>query len=235
MKIPTKLMILAGVLGASAAFAQTPKSSYVITADVPFVSSYVFRGVELARQSLQPSLTYTTGALSLGVWSNQPLVRHPESEVDFLAGYDFALTKDWKLNVGGTVYFYPDLNTSTGADRETYEPRLSLSGPLGPVTSTVAVYYDTTLKNTTVEGALGYSVPMQGVDKDTVDFGASYGHVSPDLGAEYSYWSASAKAVFHPRDNLSVYFGVVYASSDLTSQTNHIYGLVGISYSFSRL
>lgn len=236
MKIPSKLMILAGaLLSTSAALAQSGGSSYSITADIPYVSTYVFRGVELAKQSVQPSVTFTSGSLSLGVWTNQPItVPHADDEIDFFGGYDFGLGHDWKLTVGGTVYWYPELNLSAGGDRRTYEPRLSLSGPLGPVTSTLTLYYDTTLKASTLEGALGYSVPMYGTERDTVDFNATYGNVSPDVGSSYSYWSASAKATFRPRENLSAYFGVTYASSNLNSQRNHVYGTVGVSYSFSR-
>lgn len=102
------------------------------------------------------------------------------------------------------------------------------------MTSTLTIYYDTTLETSTMEGSLGYSLPMYGSDKDTVDFAAAYGHVAPDVGDDYSYWSASAKATFRPKDNLSVYFGLVYASTDLPGQRNHVYGLAGISYSFSR-
>ena len=234
MKTQLKMMILAGVLGTSAAFAQEPKSSYVITADVPYVTSYVFRGVELAKQAVQPSLTVAAGGLSLGVWASRPIDHRVDEEVDLFGSYDFTLKNDWKLTLGGTVYWYPELDTSTGADESTIEPRLSLSGPLGPVTSTLTVYQDTTLDVTTLEGSLGYSLPMMGQDEDTVDFGVTYGRVSPDVGSQYSYWSASAKATFRPRDNMSIYFGVVYASSNLTSQRNHVYGLVGVSYSFSR-
>jgi uncharacterized protein (TIGR02001 family) len=224
--------ILAGLLIASAAFAQSPQGSYTISADIPYVSKYVFRGVELAKESLQPSITYVAGSLTAGIWTSQPIVDNTDNEFDFLVGYDFQLSKDWKLNVGGTVYYYPELDTRTGGDRTTYEPKLSLVGPLGPVSSVVTVYYDATLKNTTLEGSLGYSAPIQGRDNDTVDFGAAYGHVSTDLGSDYSYWSASAKATFRPKANLSVYFGVVYASNDLSgAKRDHFYGIAGVSLS----
>lgn len=234
MKTQLKLMILAGALGASAAFAQTGGRSYTITADLPYVSDYVFRGVKLARQSVQPSVTFTSGSLSLGVWSNQPVIKRTDDEIDFFGSYDFALTKDWKLTLGGTAYWYPGLDTSAGGDRSTFEPRLALSGPLGPVSSTLTVYYDTTLKTTTLEGALGYSLPMHGSETDTVDFGVSYGRVTPDQGRDYCYWGATAKATFRPKGNWSAYLGLGYGSSDLSGQRNHVYGTVGVSYSFSR-
>lgn len=168
------------------------------------------------------------------MWASRPIDHRVDEEVDLFGSYDFALKNDWKLTLGGTVYWYPELDTSTGADESTIEPRLSLSGPLGPVTSTLTVYQDTTLDVTTLEGSLGYSVPMHGSDDDTIDFSATYGRASPDVGSQYSYWSASAKATFRPRDNVSIYFGMTYASSNLTSQRNHVFGLVGVSYTFSR-
>jgi uncharacterized protein (TIGR02001 family) len=231
MKLRFIKTILAVVLSVSSASAQSAGSSYSVTAEIPYVTSYVFRGVELAKQSVQPSITLVSGGFSLGVWTNQPVINLTDDEVDFFGSYDIVLRNDWKLNVGGTVYWYPELDLRAGGDRTTYEPKLSLGGPLGPVTSTLTLYYDTTLKTSTIEGTLGYSRPMYNNERDTVDFGVTYGNVSPDAGADYAYWSASAKAMFRPKENLSIYLGAVYASSNLTSQRNHVYATVGISYS----
>lgn len=106
MKFQLKLMILAGVLSASAAPALAG-SAYTVTADFPYVTNYVFRGVEYARHSVQPSVTLAKGGFSAGVWSNQPIIDLTADEVDFFAGYDFGLSKDWKINVGATLYWYP--------------------------------------------------------------------------------------------------------------------------------
>jgi uncharacterized protein (TIGR02001 family) len=231
MKTQLNLLILASTLGASALFAETGERSHVFTVDVPYVSSYVFRGMDLGGDAVQPSITYTTGAFNLGVWSNQPIINRTDDEVDFFGGYDFTLAKDWKLTVGGTLYWYPKLDTSGGADDQTFEPKVSISGPLGPVTSSLTLFHDTTLEVTTVEGSLGYSLPMHGGNGHTVDFGLNLGQVSPNVGRKYNYWGGSAKATFRPRENMTIYFGVAYASSDFSGQRNHIYGMVGMSLS----
>src|SRR5882724_4464356 len=53
-----------------------PRSDYSITSDFTYTSKYVFRGVQQARASFQPSLEFATGGWNAGVWTNQPIKRH---------------------------------------------------------------------------------------------------------------------------------------------------------------
>ena len=227
------IVLLAGLLGVASLWAQGATPAYSVAVDFPYVSKYVFRGLEVTKDAIQPSIVVTSGSFNGGVWTSQPVTKNADNEFDFFGNYDIPINKDWKTTLGATLYYYPELDASTGLKRSTFEPKLALSGPLGPVASTFSVYYDTTLKNTTLEGVFGYSAPMEQGGKDTLDFSGAYGYVSPDVGNTYSYWSLSAKVSFKPSDKLTGYVGATYASNNLSgAKDGLLYGIAGVTVSF---
>jgi uncharacterized protein (TIGR02001 family) len=227
------IALLIALLGAANLPAQGTLPAYTVAVDFPFATKYVFRGIEVTKDCIQPSVTFTSGNFNASVWTSQPVTQNLDNEFDFVANYDLPLNKDWKTTLGATTYYYPELDGSTGGKRSTFEPKLSLTGPLGPVSSTWTAYYDLTLKNTTVEAVFGYSVPMQGSKKDTMDFGATVAHVAVDRGNDYDYCHLSAKATFRPKDNLTVYAGVIYASNNLNgAKDNLVYFTAGVTVAF---
>ena len=74
---PLSLALL--VLGAGAALSIPLRATtYVVTADFPVASKYVFRGLPVARASFQPSLRpATAGANYASLWLNQPFFLPP--------------------------------------------------------------------------------------------------------------------------------------------------------------
>jgi uncharacterized protein (TIGR02001 family) len=209
-----------------------PTSSYSITADIPYVSTYVFRGTKLATGSLQPSLKLTSGAAYGGIWFSQPLNSDYENEIDFYGGYTFALSKSWGLDVGATYYYYPELDTSGGADSGTIEGYVGLTGTItGALTGSVYVYRDFTLDATTVQGSLGYSVPLD--EKLSMNLGVNVGTVSPDDGDDYLYYGASVTFPWKISDKATITSGFNYATNDIDGAPDDQFWVnFGFTYAF---
>jgi uncharacterized protein (TIGR02001 family) len=209
-----------------------PASSYSITADIPYVSTYVFRGTKLATGSLQPSLKVTSGAAYGSIWFSQPFDSEFGNEIDFSGGYTFALSKSWGLDVGATYYYYPELDTSGGADSGTFEGYVGLTGTIsGALTGSVYVYRDFTLDATTVQGSLGYSVPL--TEKLTMNFGANVGTVSLDDGGDYTYYGASLTFPWKISDKATITSGFNYATNDIDGAEDNLFWVnLGFTYAF---
>jgi len=226
------LLLAALVSGAALSAQDTPASSYSITSDFTFASAYVFRGVKYANSSIQPSLKLTSGGFYGGIWMNQPFNGDYDNEIDFYGGYNFAISSGWTLDVGATYYYYPQLDTSTGADEGTFEAYVGANGTLGHgVTLGVYVYHDFTLEATTFQGQLGYSVPLH--DTLSCNFAVTAGHVSPDEGDDANYYGASVQFPWKLSDKATITTGVNYGTNDVDGlPDNHLWANVGLSYAF---
>lgn len=208
-----------------------PASSYTVTVDFPYASKYVFRGVELAQGSFQPSVKVTAGDFYAGLWTNQPVTRNTDNEIDLFAGYGFALNENWSLDLGGTLYYYPEANTSLGLDEHTFEGYVGVTGAVGGVNLGAYTYYDFDLKSLTIQGNIGYSIPLSA--EASLDFSANLGHVSPDGASDYTYYGAGVAVPYKLTDHATVTGGVNYASHDITGlEGSHLWYNVGINLSF---
>ncbi|MBL9219667.1 MAG: hypothetical protein JNG82_14355 [Opitutaceae bacterium] len=227
-------LLLAALLTGVALSAQTPApapapaANYTVTVDFPYASKYVFRGIQYAKDSLQPSVKLTVGGFYAGIWSNAPLDRGYELELDYFTGYNFALKEGWTLDLGATLYSYPGLSAG---DKTTFEPYLGLNGSLGAVSSATYLYYDTTIEVFTAQQTFSYSVPLD--DKVPLTFAATLGHASPDSGSGYTYYGLGATLPFKLSDKATFTLGAQYASHDLDGvEDNHFWGTAGFTYTF---
>lgn len=208
-----------------------PVSSYSITADIPYASKYVFRGVQYADDSLQPSVKLTSGSAYAGIWANLPIDNDFDNEVDLYAGYTFALEDGWSFDVGATLYHYPDLDTSGGADDTTFEGYAGLTGTVDGVSVSLYTYYDFTLEVFTVQGGLGYSIPLS--DTVSCNLSANVGYVTPDSGPKYMYYSAGAQFPIKLSEKSTITLGGNYATNDLDgADDNHFWVNAGFTYVF---
>jgi uncharacterized protein (TIGR02001 family) len=229
----TALILAALVAGASlsAQDAAAQASSYSVTVDFPYASKYVFRGVQLAEGSLQPSIQVDVGSAYVGIWTNQPITSNIDNEFNFYGGYNFTLNDSWSLDLGATVYYYPELDSSLGADRETFEGYVGLNGTFGSFSTGVYAYNDFTLDNFTVQGTFGYSVSLS--DKASFDLLGTIGHVSADSGDDYTYYGIGASVPYALSDTATLTAGIEYASHDIDGlEKDHLWFTLGLSVSF---
>jgi uncharacterized protein (TIGR02001 family) len=229
------LLIAALVTGATLS-AQSPAPApapaapaYSVTVDFPYASKYVFRGVQYAKGSMQPSVKLTSGSFYAGVWMNAPLDKGYELEIDYFAGYNFTLKEGWTLDLGATLYSYPGLDG--GGDKTTFEPYLGLNGSFGSVTSATYLYYDATLEVFTAQQTFGYSIPLD--EKAALNFSATLGHAAPDSGSGYTYYGLGATVPYKLTDKATITLGAQYASHDLDGvDDSHFWGTLGFTYTF---
>ncbi|HWA24990.1 MAG TPA: TorF family putative porin [Lacunisphaera sp.] len=226
-------LILAALLPLSASlFAAdpAPASTYSITADFPYVSKYVFRGVQYAEGAFQPSVKLTMGDFYAGIWASAPVDKGYELEIDYYGGYNFKLSDKVTLDVGGTLYSYPGLNTP-GADKTTFEAYAGLNGSIEGVNLGLYAYNDFTLDVFTLQGNLGYSIPID--DKASLNLAASVGHASPDSGSGYTYYSFGASVPYKFSDTVTFTVGANWASHDISGlDDNHLWVNAGLTVTF---
>lgn len=188
-----------------------PKSSYSITLDVPWVSKYVFRGVEIGKSAFQPSLEVGVDSFYMSVWSSQPLKKAEAPEYDYTAGYKFKINESWDIDAGATVYHYPE----SSGEKATTEGYVGVNGDIKGITPGVYVYHDFDLEATTLQGQLGYSVPVADLGL-SADFSAAAGRVfAKDSSGDYTYWSLDLNIPYKVTDKATLFAGVTYTSSNL--------------------
>lgn len=224
-------LVTGALLRADEAPVAAPATSYSVTADFPYVSTYVFRGVKVTDDAFQPSLKLSAGSAYGGIWLSQPFDSKFDNEIDFYGGYTFALSGGWSLDVGGTLYYYPQLDTSTGADSSTFEGYVGLTGTIGGVSLGAYVYRDFTLDATTVQGNLGYGVPIN--DKVSCNFAVTLGYVSPDHGDGYTYYGAAVALPWKINDKATITVGANYATNDIDGAKDNLFWVnAGFTYVF---
>ena len=205
----TALLIAALAVGAGSLRAQD--SSYSLTVDFPFVSKYVFRGIQLADESIQPSVEFASGDFYAGIWSSQPFTNNIDNEFDFYAGYGVALNETWSLDFGATYYLYPETPSTVFEDQ--FEPFVGIAGDIGGFSTAFYLYYETQYELLTYQGSLGYSIPLS--DAVSFDLAASLGFVDAPGNESYTYWDFGASFSYAINETASAYAGVTYASNDI--------------------
>jgi uncharacterized protein (TIGR02001 family) len=194
------------LLGAREGSAQTD-----ITIDTAFAyeSEYVFRGIQFADHSFQPSMDIGWGGFYFGSWINAPIEDPNNSfliEVDFYGGYGFDLSDTLSVDIGLTWYWFPEIPSAASSTREIYLGT-AFDVFLAP---SVYFYYDFDLSTFTVEASVGHSFPL-GSSADsawTLDLGAYLGFVAPEGGADGAYYGGSADISFAVSEHTAMSIGV---------------------------
>ena len=200
-----------------------------ISAALGFESRYVFRGVQYAETSIQPSVTISKDGFHVGAWFNLPIgdddIVNPTNgeELDLVVGWSTSLSDVVSVDIGLTYYVFPEAMSGFGDFYEedgdglginTLEPYVALSfaAPLSPV---VTLYRDFMYDTFTLQGAFSHSAPLSG--KTSFDLAGTIGYVFDDsIGTDYVYGVASAGFSYAFSDASSAYAGVRYGGSDLS-------------------
>lgn len=218
--------IAAGVSAQAQESAQATELS--VTVDVTYVTDYVFRGVKLAGASIQPSVEAAYGDLYAGAWNSNSLSDDTASEVDFYAGYGFALSDKVKLDGGVTAYTYEG-----GGSDDSVEVYVGVSLDV-LLTPSLYYYYDFDYDVSTVEASIGYSLPIDAI-KASLDLSGKYGWVAEDAGEQRTYAVIGAAVPFSLSENATLTVGLDYIINDgdvLDNDKDGFVGKAGISIGF---
>lgn len=232
------LLATVALLSATGLFAQEDAAStpsYSVTADVTFVSKYVFRGFWQQDNSLQPSLEFSAGGFTAGVWAAQAMKDRTAAwskgtEIDVYGGYEFALPNDFALTVGLTSYNYPKHRPSLGEVDNTLEGSIGLSGKAGPVSLGATYFHDWDLDSDTFE--LGVSFGNEINDTVSYEAGGAYGFVKYDAGGDYDYYSLGLTFSFKLNDTFTLSTGVHWSDNDVAGIGSNTWFSVGVSAGF---
>ncbi len=210
------------------------RADYSLSSDLTYTTEYVFRGIQLGDNTLHPSIELTQGDFYLGMWAALPIDQVESkgwsNEFDFYLGYTKELSDKASVDLGVTYYYYPD-----GEVDESTEAYLGMTFDVGGFTPSAYAYYDFDLEVVTLQGSIGYSIPMAGAGT-SLDLSATYGYVEPDEGESYTYYGASAQVPYKLNENATLTFGVHYASNDIDGifdvDDNFFYYTAGVTIGF---
>ena len=212
-----KHLTLAAALLCATAIAPTAYAADAelsVSTGVDFVSQYVFRGVSLADDAVQPYVEASIGNFTVGGWFSTAIGANSifaGDEFDLYAGYSVPLDSSISLDLGATYYHYPQggdfFETADGA-AGTYEVSAAVGFGDVPLAPSVTAYYDFTLEAFTLEGGVGHSVEIGGAQ--SLDLGLTVGLVDGD-GFSYEYGQASAAVSHAFTDDVAAYVGANFA------------------------
>lgn len=235
-----KTALALAVVAAGVSAQAQEASALSVTVDVTYVSDYVFRGTQLGDASVQPSVEASYGDFYAGVWHTSELSHNDgATETDLYAGYGFAVTDIVSLDVGVTRYTY---SGGSGGDSTEVFVGAAADVLLSP---SVYVYHDFDYDTYTIEGSIGYSVPVDAINA-SVDLSASVGYVSADDNFEntttddYTYFSVGASIPYALSETATLTVGVeyIYNTEDSvagfggSNDNDAVVGSAGISIGF---
>lgn len=205
-------LVAASLAAASVATAQDEMS---VSATFEWQSDYVFRGVQLAEETFMPAIDVAYGDFYFGVWAALPVDSKlgNGTEVDFYAGYGFAVSELVSLDIGATYYVYPSLDNaeSFGLGPNTLEFYVGLSFDL-PLAPSFYIFNDIELDVWTFEGSIGHTFEVS--ETAGVDVGAHLGYTNEEGGDSQYYGGVGVAYVYSFTDSASVSVGVNYFYSE---------------------
>lgn len=201
-----------------------PPSDVTINGTATLVSDYRFRGISQTDKdfAVQGSLTLThKSGIYVGVWGSSIddyVAAGSDQEIDLTIGYKKAFGGT-TLDVGVLYYVFPGHDKIIpGYDANFFEPYVSLSRTLGPVTGKLSAAYAPKQKalsvgtgkedNLYLAADLSAGLGSSGVTVNA-HFGRSFGPSFITIGKNYSDWSLGASYAWK---NLS--FGISYVDAN---------------------
>ncbi len=184
-----KHFTLAATLLSAIAIAPTANAQFFedieVTSTIDTVSEYVFRGVSLGENSVQPGTEFSVYGFTAGSWYSAGFGDNSAAqldELDLYASYELPFEGPVQLGIGGTAYIYPqgnDLIDSSGGTVATYEVNATAGFEDVILSPSILAAYDFTLDSFTIEGNLSHSfdLPREGW---SLDAGLNIGHVELD-------------------------------------------------------
>jgi len=197
------------------ASAQVDNTDLSISATVGFESEYVFRGQKLAPGSAQVSVEASVAGFYVGAWMNQPVFESNgttvDNEVDLYAGYGFAVSDLVELDVGVTLYTYPE----TSGRSETVEAYIGGAFDVF-LSPSLYIYRDFDDKTWTAEFSLGYTIDLADAAPGTsLELGGTLGYHDVKGPGDYIYTGATADLKYSFTDHASFSVGVRVSKNDI--------------------
>lgn len=190
-------------------------------------SVYVNRGLKTAELTWFPSVEFAEKDFYAGVWAALPLEKKGrpdffQDEVDFYAGYGWALSDKWALDLGGIYHDIP-------SGENTNEAYLGLFGELGTLSPSIYLFKDFDTGEAALEAAATLVIPLQGFPFELT---GRLGLIDGDT--DYSYFGVDLIYPIELSDVASLSFGVHYDDNDFGFGVpdSLLYGSASVRLSF---
>ena len=210
------------------------------SADMAFLSQYVWRGFALSDSSIvvQPSATVSYKGFSVNLWGNFDTDYYATDEKDFNET-DMTLSYDWSIDTVsmGVGYIYYALE---GTDTQEFYFSVGLDTFLAP---SLTIYRDfDEFEGWYVNLCIEHSIALS--DDLALDLSASIGYVDADDYSEFHDGNISASMTFPVNDYISItpavtyIFGLTSDSKDALEygsadgESDHLIGGVTCSVAF---
>jgi uncharacterized protein (TIGR02001 family) len=215
-------LILAALAAGVSVRADEAKKTYSVTSDFTYASDYVFRGVKDAGSSFQPSVEVTSEGFALGLWTNQPIVKHTNNEIDLYGNYTYKVNDALSLEGVATYYWYPEADSSIGQTNHSLENGIGATYTIKGFSPSLYYYYDYNLHANTLQGSVGYSVPLEAIGSSldlsgylgTVESRNALPNALKRIKESYNYYGADASIPYKLSDTAKVAAGVHYARNE---------------------
>jgi uncharacterized protein (TIGR02001 family) len=230
----TILALAALVAGVSASAADGQSTPLAVSIDATYVSTYVFRGLETAGASIQPSIEANYKNFYAGAWYSREFDGDINAETDLYAGHNFALNDTFTADVGVTRYLYE----GGSSDLDSTEVYLGVTADV-LLSPSLYSYYDFDNEQTTFIASIGHSVPVESLGLQ-VDFSALTGYVQRTNGLDdYGYWGLGAAIPYQLSESARLTAAVNYThvcestpTGGISSEQDQVVYSLGVSIGF---
>lgn len=201
--------ICVSILAAASLTLSAQAQELSVSSTVGFESVYAFRGSKLANEIFHGSVDVGYDNFYGGIWTAQPITDSEPNEVDFYVGYEFAASELIAIDLGGTLYYYPEAGASE--DESTFEAYIgaSFDTVLSP---SVYFYYDFDLETYTVEGSISHKYKI--AKSLYLKHKAYLGGYDPEGGKSKYYFGAKSDLVYKFNDAASGSIGIRFSDKE---------------------
>ena len=166
MKKRTLLLLPLTALIAAPLHSQSEDSEGIFTVTPSFVPVFMNRGARQSDFSFQPTIEYSKGPLSLELFCNFPISDKipgaADPQLDFAAHYTWIIAPNLlTVKSGVTLSTLPRANKDDGIHKATWEPSVCFGYTWNDIDFLLNFYYDITMKGSTYEFGIDYSIPLQ--------------------------------------------------------------------------
>jgi hypothetical protein len=204
-------------------------------AGLDYATQYVFRGVQRAGASVQPSVELAKGDLRGGLGSNLPFQGGAEREADLNLAYSWRVTEELALKFSAVQYWHGD--APVDGTRRSFETGLTaVATPVKGIIPSLDYYHDFRLRADTVQVSLTRGFPLTSLgtylDLNLFAGWVAGGDWRPDAPGpprhdSYRYWGAEAHLPYRIGLHTTVIAGLHFSDSVGRSPTNGPDGLAG--------
>lgn len=222
--------VLAGLLWAGGAAAQTGDEAPPLRVDMGYASRYVFRGVQRAGDSAQAAVEINREGFRGGLGLTRPFDQGEPGELNLNAAYGWGSSGGIVLEGTVTSTWFSDV---PGVDRSLEAGLRATLPPAGGFTPSLAYYRDLCFDADTVEAAFARSIPLTKLGA-FLELNLFAGVVRgrnwrPDAAGPkwrdgYGYWGGEARLPYRVGPHSTVVAGVHYAGTAGRSISNGPFG-----------